>query len=223
MSIFLFLRSGTPSPSNAFLLPQWGGIVIYNPPPETSSHIQLTSSHLDPIFSVFSNQLLTLLGVHHLPPGVHAAISDPENLSVLTDWQLDSLLRRRALENTRGSQDTLRSIVKLVDQIENMPVGQYVKGDVQDALLALDKVCYISGSHLNWYLLLILFRPCRYMLCPPPRSPRPYIIRHRRSPSPPVRSLTQECWPCYILLRSTNMQCIRHCLRARSYHSSQQL
>jgi phosphatidylinositol glycan class S len=59
---------------------------------------------------------------------------------VLTDWQLDALLRRRALENARGSQDTLRSIVKLVDQIKNMPVGQYVRGDVQDALTALDKV-----------------------------------------------------------------------------------
>jgi GPI-anchor transamidase subunit S len=63
-------------------------------------------------------------------------------LSTLTDWQFDALIRRRALENTEGSQNTLKSIVKLVDQIENMPVGQDVKGDVLDALVALDKVCF---------------------------------------------------------------------------------
>jgi len=50
-------------------------------------------------------------------------------------------MRRRSLENARGSQETLQSIVKLVDQIENMPVGQDVLGDIQDALAALEEVC----------------------------------------------------------------------------------
>ena len=44
------------------------------------------------------------------------------------------------MENTAGAQDTLQSIVRLVAQIGDMPVGEDVKGDVEDALSALDKV-----------------------------------------------------------------------------------
>ena len=40
-------------------------------------------------------------------------------------------MRQRAEENMENAKDTLRSIVGLVNQIENMPVGQDVKGDVQ--------------------------------------------------------------------------------------------
>ncbi|KAJ6543823.1 phosphatidylinositol-glycan biosynthesis class S protein-domain-containing protein [Mycena sp. CBHHK59/15] len=134
---------GSPSPSDAFLLPQWGGIIIYNPPPEMQSHIQLPSSALDSVFSTFAYQLLCLLGVPRLPPDVRT------DAAVLTDWQLDALLRRRALENAKGALDTLKSIVKLVDQIENMPVGQYVKGDVQDSLTALDQMYTSAPSSLN--------------------------------------------------------------------------
>lgn len=133
--------TGSPSASNAFLLPQWGGIVLYDPPPDinTQPHAHLTSTHLDSIFSSFSAQLLALLGVPPLPKHLYRAPNSP----LITGWQLDALLRRRSMENVKGSQDTLRSIIKLVDQIENMPVGQNVKGDIQDALLALDNVRHI--------------------------------------------------------------------------------
>ena len=140
--VFLNLMSvGTPSLSTAFLVPQWGGIVIYNPPPESTSHMQLSSSQLKPIFSSFSDQLRALLGVPKLPPGARIAVTDSA-APILTDWQLDALLRRRILENVQSSQDTLLSIIKLVEQIGNMPVGRDVKDDVNGALAALDKVKY---------------------------------------------------------------------------------
>lgn len=125
--------SGSPSPSNAFLLPQWGGIVVHTPNAADDSN--LGSQNLDAVFSAFSSQLLTLLGVPRLPEQVH---HDPS--SILTGWQLDALLRKRTLENAQGTQDTLRSIVKLVDQIESMPVGPDVKGDIQNSLAALEEV-----------------------------------------------------------------------------------
>ncbi|KAJ7126058.1 phosphatidylinositol-glycan biosynthesis class S protein-domain-containing protein [Mycena epipterygia] len=135
--------NGFPTSSDAFLLPQWGGIVIYNPPADLQSHIKLPSSALNSVFSTFADQLLALLGVPSLPPDVQT------DASLLTDWQLDALLRRRALENAEGAQDTLKSIVKLVDQIENMPVGQDVKGDVQDSLTALDQMFASASTSLN--------------------------------------------------------------------------
>ncbi|KAF8884920.1 phosphatidylinositol-glycan biosynthesis class S protein-domain-containing protein [Gymnopilus junonius] len=136
--------AGTPSISSAFLLPQWGGIVIHNPAPGTLAATELPSRDLNEAFSLFANQLLALLGVAVLPAGV----VDMTEAVGLSDWQLDALVRRRTFENVQGSRDTLLSIVKLVDQIENMPVGEDVRGDVDDALEALNKVYELSRQSL---------------------------------------------------------------------------
>ncbi|KAG7448779.1 uncharacterized protein BT62DRAFT_1057193 [Guyanagaster necrorhizus] len=136
---------GSLSHSNSFLIPQWGGVMIYNPSDDSSPHRYLSSADLDTLFPAFSNQLLALLGV----PGLHADVRiSPDDNSLLSDWQLDALLRRRAFENDQGAKDTLRSTVKLVDQIENMPVGQVVRDDVWDALSALKKMHFVSANSL---------------------------------------------------------------------------
>ena len=130
---YLKASIGTPTSSSAFILPQWGGIVIHNP--ERAEVAQTLAPHsLDAIFSIFRQQLSTLLGVPELPAHVRARSRG------ISDWQLDALIRRRAAENAASAQDTLQSIVRLVAQIGDMPVGEDVKGDVVDALSALEKV-----------------------------------------------------------------------------------
>lgn len=59
----------------------------------------------------------------------------------LSPWQIDALLRTRTLENIHSTRDTLESIVKLVHQIQNMPVKANVRGDVVGALDALQRLC----------------------------------------------------------------------------------
>ena len=119
-------------------MPQWGGIVIHSPPLSNVESADLSPQDFNLYFSSFSSQLLALLGVAKLPQGLER--SDLDHRDVLSDWQLDALLRRRTFENAQGSQDTLSSIVKLIDKIENMPVGDGVRDDVQNALHALTKV-----------------------------------------------------------------------------------
>ena len=116
-------------------MPQWGGIVIHSP--SLAESADLSPQDLNLYFSSFSSQLLALLGVAKLPPGLER--SNMDHTDVLSDWQLDALLRRRTFENAQGSQDTLTSIVKLVDRIENMPVRDDVRDDVQNSLHALMK------------------------------------------------------------------------------------
>ena len=123
-------KSGTPSPSGSFILPQWGGISILN-----ANVPHLSAADLDDTFGIFRQQLLSLLGVPNLPPDVDYDKSQP-----FTDWQLDALVRLRTRQNVDNSKQSLKSIVALVDQIKNMPVGQDVKGDVQGALDALESV-----------------------------------------------------------------------------------
>ncbi|KAB5593867.1 GPI transamidase component PIG-S [Ceratobasidium theobromae] len=116
-------------------VPQWGGIVILNPPQEATNAI-LTTDDLRTLFHLFRKQLEGLLGIPALPPPVAVSLDRMNSSSrqILSGWQLDTLLRRRALENVRGSVQALNSIVGLVGQIENMPVGPNVRNDVFSAL-----------------------------------------------------------------------------------------
>ena len=47
---------------------------------------------------------------------------------------------RRTLENAERAKDTLHGIVKLVDEIQNMPVDKDVRIDVVNVLNELDRV-----------------------------------------------------------------------------------
>lgn len=127
------LGAGVISDSNAFIVPQWGGIVILNPN-QDDDHFHLDSAALATPFAYFDTQLKALLGVPGLPSTV---ASTPSGIS---PWQLDSLLRYRSAENVRSSIDTTSSIVKLVDRIKGMPVGKAVRSDVESALDALEEV-----------------------------------------------------------------------------------
>ncbi|KDQ07435.1 hypothetical protein BOTBODRAFT_180713 [Botryobasidium botryosum FD-172 SS1] len=127
-------ENGAPSKSNAFIVPQWGGIIIHNPPDHDHLNQYLTAPDLSAIFTTFRTQLLALLGVPQFPANV---VDTGEGIS---SWNLDAMLRRRAAENTKGSLEALGSIVKLVDRIKGMPIKNDVKGDFIEALEELDQV-----------------------------------------------------------------------------------
>lgn len=148
-ALHLICHTGKPSDSNAFILPQWGGIVIVNRPLP-----HLSSAALKRPFETFRAQLLALLGVPELPPA-DIKSDHPESFS---DWQLDALIRQRTGENVKDSQETLESIVKLVNQIQNMPVGKDVKGDVQSALDALERVRIVNALVVTSTLIVLNFR-----------------------------------------------------------------
>lgn len=187
---------GSPSASNAFVLPQWGGIVLLNLSPSDAKSTRLTTYDLDPVFSIFRHQLMTLLGVPPL-----SGFVQPDSEELVTDWQLDALLRRRALENVESTKSTLQSITRLVQQIEGMPVGPDVQGDVEDALQALEQVCYNfifdirDCSHASTVRHIQLPIILRHKLC---------TTRGMHQRLPQERFLTLACSPCFIFLQNTS-------------------
>ena len=62
------------------------------------------------------------------------------------DWQQDALIRCRTLENAK---DTIRSIVKLVDEIQNTPVDKDLRNDVVNALNESDEVKFYHSSSIS--------------------------------------------------------------------------
>jgi phosphatidylinositol glycan class S len=126
-----------------------------NPSAHGTANSVLDTSDLKPIFYLFRKQLEGLLGIPTIPASVSVELDQTTSPSkILTGWQFDTLLRRRALENVRGSVQALTSIVGLVGQIENMPVGQSVRNDV---LSALDELAQVRIDRLpNHFTLNIL-------------------------------------------------------------------
>ncbi|TRM63577.1 phosphatidylinositol-glycan biosynthesis class S protein-domain-containing protein [Schizophyllum amplum] len=135
--LHILTEAGELSSSRAFLIPQWGGVVLADTQDLTTD----PARQVNAAFATFRAQLVTLLGVPQLPPNVTARVPPGH----ITPWQADALLRRRARESAQEARDTLRSISRLVNQIENMPVGARVRDDVQGALHALE-LAYSSAS-----------------------------------------------------------------------------
>jgi GPI-anchor transamidase subunit S len=143
---------GSFSTSDAFLLPQWGGIVIYNPPSDLTPG-PLDNEGLRKVFRAFSSQLQILLGVPPIPPYVRVTLEEGE---IFNAWQMDTLLRQRTLENVRAAKDTLSSTVKLVDEIDNMPVDRIAKGDIQQSVEILEQV---NNDHSHRIGGIVLTQP----------------------------------------------------------------
>ncbi|GAA5860984.1 hypothetical protein JCM8547_007997 [Rhodosporidiobolus lusitaniae] len=120
----------------AFLTPQRGGVVIFNPPPSDeappSVSLELPISAYAPSFSLFEQQLRTLLGASSLAPKTQTS-------GALTPQQLDDLVEQRLREAVKDSVETLGAIVKLADDIPNMQIGKEVQSRVREALDELDK------------------------------------------------------------------------------------
>lgn len=112
-----FSGTGQLADTNTFVIPQWGGVYIFNP-----------SDDLSRVFSTFHSQFQLLLGL-------------PRPSSALpATWQIDALIRNRLIENAKEAIDTLSATVKLAKEIKNMRINAEVRNGVRAALASLDLV-----------------------------------------------------------------------------------
>jgi len=110
-------NDGSLSKTNAFSIPQWGGIVIYNPD-NSSKEIDFTAEKLRPVMQLFVGQLRDLLGVNpverkHVIPAASNGIAQ---------WEVDALIRKNLLSCMNSSISTLQSLSTLVQNLTNMVV-----------------------------------------------------------------------------------------------------
>lgn len=168
----------------AFIAPQRGGVVIYNPP--APAHEQPPSVALDaptwdllPSFLTFEEQFRALLG---LEPGSHARRG-------LSREELDALARRRLREATEDTVETLLATVRLAREIQNMQINGDVQGRIYRALDRLDEVSLAEVSALaviGYRLTLDLTSPRRPPRARPPSKPCTTSPQPKRSPPAPT-------------------------------------
>lgn len=104
------------SQTNSFLVPQWGGVYIFNKNEPLVKEVVITEPELLPIMETFTSQLFELLGVP----------SQPKSPSI----RIDSLSRITTLKNLRKSLDNLLSLVKLTDSLNEISIPELTKTHV---------------------------------------------------------------------------------------------
>ncbi|PWW72352.1 hypothetical protein C7212DRAFT_302205 [Tuber magnatum] len=114
------------SSTNAFLLPQWGGVMIHNPLAE-SDNTHLTKEALKPALDIFATQLLALLG----------APTHPASLPI----RLDSLTRQRSAELLVSASSTLGSLYRLTLALPSISIPSSVSTSVSSTLSSLTAAC----------------------------------------------------------------------------------
>ncbi|KAI4106589.1 MAG: hypothetical protein L6R37_002090 [Teloschistes peruensis] len=116
------------SQATSWLIPQWGGVVILNPP-ETlrAAGSRLSKEELQPVLSKFSHQLLSFLGAPQSPPSI--------------PLQLQSLMRIRAASLLLSASSTLGSLARLTLTLSSIAIPETVSAAVEATMDQLGKTC----------------------------------------------------------------------------------
>lgn len=115
----------------SWLVPQWGGIQILNLPSSsdqsTYTTSTLTKEDLAPAMQIFSNQLLSFLGLPDSPASL------PLKLSTLTRLHTTSLLS--------SASSTLGALARLTNSLTSIAIPDSVARSVSTTLTRLDATC----------------------------------------------------------------------------------
>ncbi|KAJ1798350.1 GPI transamidase component [Coemansia sp. RSA 2399] len=148
-----------PVATNAFSVPQWGGVAIANLPPHTKpgAKVVLSPDDLQPYMGVFVAQLRSLLGIRNNAPLARTEAGGSFDFTVsverdsetgISGWELDALMRQWMVHGRRTAITTLQSLVRLVDSLQNMVVMDEIKAQVDQSLAALTAIDASLADHL---------------------------------------------------------------------------
>ncbi|KAM5431764.1 GPI transamidase component [Microsporum ferrugineum] len=138
INFILYVPSPTQSPlvvqensATSWLIPQWGGVTILNPPlstdPEPQNPHHLSREALKPVMDTFSHQLLTLLGTPNSPPSL--------------PLRLQSLIRIHTASLLLSASSTMGSLARLTLSLPSIPIPITVANSVSHTLSHLSSTC----------------------------------------------------------------------------------
>jgi phosphatidylinositol glycan class S len=122
--------------ATSWIIPQWGGVFLLNPPLSTSQEDPSSPTHLSKdalraAFLTFSHQLLTLLGVPTTPTSL--------------PFRLQTLIRVRAATLLLSASSTMGSLARLTESLPSIPIPANVAASVSTTLAHLASAC----THLS--------------------------------------------------------------------------
>jgi phosphatidylinositol glycan class S len=125
--------------ATSWLIPQWGGVTILNPPigkPSFAASPSLTKEAIKPALMIFSSQLLQLLGAPDTPTSF--------------PLQLQALTRIRAASLLLSASSTMGSLAQLTKSLPTIAIPETVAQAVQKTLVHLRETCNcLRDGHFN--------------------------------------------------------------------------
>ncbi|XP_018058285.1 PREDICTED: GPI transamidase component PIG-S [Atta colombica] len=142
-------RSRTDSNVEAFLSPRWGGVILINPSSEVCENARENEAvTLVPeetaIVGTFLAQLRLLLGIPEMK-SINGVTAVPLVGLKSRDWEIDSLLRYRTVEQLTSAKLTLQSLARLLKEISNIVITDVVGNRIKTAL----GLVHESAEHLQ--------------------------------------------------------------------------
>ncbi|WVQ93157.1 hypothetical protein IAU59_000221 [Kwoniella sp. CBS 9459] len=152
----------TTDSAQSFLLPQFGGVVLLNPPSSlpTAEAYDLPLPALAPAFHLFTQHLYSLLALPTLldpgkinsPPPASPLLPPSPLWQGITPWQVYQVYLSRGKKNAEEAVKTLVGIKRLVGKIREMKVGEGVRGKVNGAVERLEQLSIARSAVENFVL-----------------------------------------------------------------------
>jgi phosphatidylinositol glycan class S len=147
--------------SSSFLLPRAGGVSIFNLKSSLKKEkAKISVDELGEHFNVFIYQLRQLLGIEDLWSEVQITedykIIVEESSIGLSDWELCAYLRRKTAENAVTASDTLTSLVRMIEKLQNMVVNDNIADMTAKSLFYLNSVIYHPSNTNSFSFLKII-------------------------------------------------------------------
>ena len=137
---------------NAFLIPQWGGVVLQNIP-NSPSQFHFDSKRLEPIMQMFMTQIRILLGIRSIQTprlstrNINSIVFEKSSESGITMLELDRLFRERTVQNIKDASSTLVSLATLINKLPNMIVNDHINTRVIESLDFMEKAREYLGKN----------------------------------------------------------------------------
>ncbi|CAI8047231.1 GPI transamidase component PIG-S [Geodia barretti] len=140
----LLIRDPRGALTDNFLVPQWGGVVIFSPPGEEEGGEEIVV-RMEKVMSVFVRQLQLLLGVPITSSTSPGVVLERGTLG-MTEWQLDQLMVGRMVESVSTATTALISLVELLDKVKNMVISDVIQKEVIASLGQLQECYRLAGD-----------------------------------------------------------------------------
>ncbi|ESO90553.1 hypothetical protein LOTGIDRAFT_123335 [Lottia gigantea] len=143
-------KNGVKVPTNSFLSPRWGGVMIFNVPEFNESTplpfpVKVEGKN---IMEVFLTQIRLLLNLNS-PTSSHEVWFDPVEVNGISNMEIDVWLRNRCFENLATSINTLQSLAQLLGQISNIVIKDDIGSQVEAAVREIkSSLKYLSTGNL---------------------------------------------------------------------------
>lgn len=139
-SIPLLVENST---TNSFLIPQWGGVHIFNSKTEipNGETFQFSASQLESIFDIFASQLFELLGVPREPQSPFLRVA--------------AFNRLASLKNLKRSLSNLSALLKISSSLNGISIPESTREHVLASLEFYDKA--VESLHKNDFAASVAF------------------------------------------------------------------